>query len=367
MNFLDEFYFDNNIRSYIAVASTILIVLLLKRYLSRYIAAICYRLIHKVWKTIEKKAFVDLVVEPLEWFVVILVSLFAIDKLNFPQALDYDIYGHPTRDIFSRLGMGILIVSFTSLVLRLVDFVALVMEHKANHTVDTRDNQLIVFFRDFLKVIIGIVGLLLIIKACFHQPIGQLLTGLSIVGAALALAAKESLENLIASFIIFFDKPFFAGDTVKVNAVTGKVEHIGLRSTRLRTPEKTLVTVPNKQMVDAMVDNLSMRTNRRAEIKLELSSKTSLALTQHLAEAIKKLLSTKTDQITSSSVFVKEISRNGIVVNVEYFTTPFSMEEFDTLKQSINFEIKKLLEESEISFAGEANTIIINNDIKEHE
>ena len=55
------------------------------------------------------------------------------------------------------------------------------------------------------------------------------------MGAALALAAKESIENLIASFIIFFDKPFFTGDTLKVNNVSGTVEKIGLRSTRIRT------------------------------------------------------------------------------------------------------------------------------------
>ncbi|MGG9971028.1 mechanosensitive ion channel family protein [Ferruginibacter sp. SUN002] len=367
MNFLDEIHFNNTIRSYIIVGTTILVVLLLKRYLSRYIAALCYRLVHRIWSTIEKRTFVDLVVEPLEWFLVIFISIFAIDKLNFPQALEYDIYGHTTRDIASRLGIGIIIIAFTWLLLRFVDFVAMVMEHKANLTADTRDDQLIVFFRDFLKVIIGVIGVLLIIKACFHQPIGQLLTGLSIVGAALALAAKESLENLIASFIIFFDKPFFTGDIVKVNTVTGKVEHIGLRSTRIRTTDKTLVTVPNKQMVDTMVDNFSMRTNRRAEIKLELSSKTSLALTQALTEAIKKSLAAREDQISSHSVFVKDISRNGIVVTVEYFTQPFSMDEFDTLKQTINFEIKKMLEENEINFAGEVNTIAINNDIREHE
>jgi MscS family membrane protein len=79
-------------------------------------------------------------------------------------------------------------------------------------------------------------------------------------GAALALAARESLENIIASFIIFFDKPFVTGDNLKIQQVTGTVERIGLRSTRIRTADKTLVSVPNKQMVDSIVDNLSMRT-----------------------------------------------------------------------------------------------------------
>src|SRR5947199_7989880 len=116
------------------------------------------------------------------------------------------------------------------------------------------ESQLIFFFKDFFKVIVVILGIVLILKFCFNAHIGQLITGLSIVGAALALAAKESLENLIASLIIFFDKPFTVGDLVSVNNYKGFIERIGLRSTRIRTPEKTLVVVPNKQMVDSILD-----------------------------------------------------------------------------------------------------------------
>ncbi len=77
------------------------------------------------------------------------------------------------------------------------------------------------------------------------------------------MATRESLENLIASFIIFFDKPFMVGDLVKVQSITGTVEKIGLRSTRIRTDQKTYVTMPNKQMVDSIMDNLSLRAPRR--------------------------------------------------------------------------------------------------------
>src|SRR6478609_10892106 len=98
---------------------------------------------------------------------------------------------------------------------------------------------------------------MLLLRFTFHYDISKLVTGLSIVGAAIALATKESLENLIASFIIFFDKPFTTGDLVKVQNITGNVERIGLRSTRLRTGDKSYVTVPNKQMVDSILDNIS--------------------------------------------------------------------------------------------------------------
>lgn len=362
MDFLDKVYFDNTLRAYLVVGSTILIVLLLKRYLSRYIVSLFFRLVKRIWKTVNKESFVNLVVGPFEWFLVLLISVFAIDKLNFPDILLYTLYGHTTADIVARIGTGIIIASFILLVLRLIDFIAFVLEERANLTPDARDNQLVVFLRDFLKVIVGIIGVLLIIKACFNQPLGNLLTGLSIVGAALALGAKESLENLIASFIIFFDKPFFTGDTVKVNNITGRVEKIGLRSTRILTGDKTIVTMPNKQMVDSIVDNWSMREQRRAEIVLELSVKTPVTKAENILAAIKKILEAKRPQVLSYTVVLRDISKNGLVIFIEYFTEAIAQTAFDAIKQTCNLQIKKLLEESEIEFFGEPNTIVITNE-----
>ncbi|MEP7144833.1 MAG: mechanosensitive ion channel domain-containing protein [Ferruginibacter sp.] len=366
MDFLDKIYFDNTLRAWLLVGGIIIVTLLFKRYLSRYLVSLFFRIVKKIWKTVSKESFVNLVVDPFKWFLVILIAVFAIDKLNFPGILSYTLYGHTTADILARAGTGFIIVSFIWLVLKLTDFIAVVIEEKANLTPDARDNQLVVFLRDFIKVIIGIIGILLIIKACFNQPLGNLLTGLSLVGAALALGAKESLENLIASFIIFTDKPFFAGDTVKVNNITGRVEKIGLRSTRILTGDKTLVTMPNKQMVDSIVDNWSMRTLRRAEIKLELSVKTPVAKIENIISELKKILAANGEQLEFRSVFLKDISKNGITIIAEYFTLPIPLSEFDTLKQTINLQIKKLLEGNEVEFAGETNIIVINNDIKEN-
>lgn len=362
MDFLDKVILGNTLKNYAIVFGSILLVLIFKRYFSRYIATLFFRLINRIWKTIDKKTFVDLVVEPLEWFLLLLISVFAIDKLNFPPEWDYSIYGHPIDQVISKIGIGAIIISFTTFLLRTIDFIAVVLKQNPGFSNNKADNQLVVFFRDFLKVIIGILGLLLLIKACFNQPIGNLLTSLSIVGAVVALAAKESLENLIASFIIFFDKPFATGDTLKVNAVTGTVEKIGLRSTRIRTADKTLVTVPNKQMVDSIVDNWSMRTHRRAEVKLELSQKTTAQETQHCIDAIKNMLQAKTDQLTAYSVFLTEINKNGLVITVEYFTQPVTLDLFNELKQSIGMSLKKLLEDNHIEMGNVNNIdITLNN------
>ncbi len=363
MDFLDTFFLDNSIRNLLYVTCIILFVLLFRRWLSRYVASLLYIPIQRTWKTVEKKEFIGLIIKPLGWFLAILISVFAIDKLNFPEAWRFSIYGLSFDLILERVGLTLISIYFIWLILSLIDFVALILEQKAKATKDKRDDQLIVFFRDFFKAIIYILGILLILRVGFNRNVGAILTGLSIIGAAMALAAKESIENLIASFIIFFDKPFFTGDTVKVNNVTGSVEHIGLRSTRIRTADKTLVTVPNKQMVDSVVDNWSMRTNRRAEIKLEFDNSVSSDSIEQFISSLKAYLDSQLNSITKSSVFLTEYNKNGATITIEYFTQPFSMTEFNVLKQQFNLFVKKQVEEKGLKLASAGNDInIFNNE-----
>ena len=356
--FLDTIILDNTVRSLLVVVGTILFVLLFKRFLSHSVASLLFIFVRRNWKTIEKKEFVALTLTPLAWFITISVSVFAIDKLNFPQAWYFKIYSHPTDEILDKIGTCLIIIYFTWFITSLIDFIALILEQKAKTTKDKSDDQLIVFLRDFLKVIVTILGILLIIRAGFNQNVGTVLTGLSIVGAAMALAAKESLENLIASFIIFFDKPFYTGDTLKVNNVTGTVEHIGLRSTRIRTVDKTLVTVPNKQMVDSIVDNLSMRIQRRAEMKLDF-----IADIEKLIKEVENILGQNKEQVVKFFAFFSDFNKNGITITIEYFTIHITMTEFNRLKQSFNISVKRLIEELKLEMTSAGSDInIFNND-----
>lgn len=364
MDFLNKIYLDNTLGAWLMVTGIILLGLLLKRYVSRYLASLLYKLVIKIWKTVDKKSFIDLVLAPLQLFLLTLITVFTIDKLNFPSAFQYSIYHISTQLIIERIGVTLMVVVFTWLLLRLVDFAALLLQVRASYTVDRSDDQLVIFFRDFLKVILSIIGVLLLLKFTFGRQVGHLLTGLSIVGAAMALAAKESLENLIASFIIFFDKPFVTGDTLKVQQITGAVERIGLRSTRIRTADKTLVSVPNKQMVDSIVDNWSMRTERRAEIKIELSPKTSATDVKQIIEFIKQAFQNK-PAILSNAVLFKEINKTGLVIITEYMTNPISLNEFDALKEEMNFLILEIMERNNIVMASIVGTILPGNEKKE--
>jgi MscS family membrane protein len=344
------------------VFAIIAMVIILKKVLSDYLASASYLMMKKSWKTVDRKEFSELFLHPLSSFIIISISIIAINKLQFPTAWEFKILKIPFDDILQKLAIGIFLFFFIKLVISIIDFIAIILSKRAKLTNDKSDDQLVVFFRDFIKVIVWLAGVLLILKSVFNQNIGNLLTGLSIVGAALALSARESLENLIASFIIFFDKPFYVGDLLKVNSVTGTVESIGLRSTRIRTADKTLITVPNKQMVDSVVDNWSMRTQRRAEMKLEFSEKnSSSSLEQFVKKADALFQHHFAPRLESYSVFLTDYSKNGSTISIEYFTDNVSIAEFNGLKQQINLALMELVHTQNMELANVATNINIGS------
>lgn len=356
---LNKIFLSNAIKSYLIVGSVIVFAIIVKRFVSKYVAGLIFKILQRANKTLQKDSFCNLIVQPLEIFLLLLVSFIAFDRLNFPTAFDTKIFKTSLKDIADSISNGILVAVFIWVCLRMIDFIAMILEEKANKTADQTDNQLVVFFRDFIKVIVIIIGVLMVLHFSFHKNIGNLLTGLSIVGAAIALATRESLENLIASFIIFFDKPFITGDVVKVQNITGTIEKIGLRSTRIRTESKSYVTVPNKQMVDSITDNLSLRTQRHVEVRLEIGLDASIEQLQQLTVAIKNILSQQKD-IENFSVYFMETGKNAHVFDVDYFTNNTQpLQEFNELREKINIALLQLLKSMQLELAASSTDVKI--------
>src|SRR5687767_5656858 len=108
--FLDRVYFDNEVRAYLIVLGVIAAVLLMKRFISRYIAGLIFRFVKRIWKDVDRKSFSDLVVQPLGLFVLILVTIIAFNKLHFPARLNVDIYRYTTSQLLHTGAKVILIV-----------------------------------------------------------------------------------------------------------------------------------------------------------------------------------------------------------------------------------------------------------------
>ena len=350
--FLQQVFFDNTVQDYLLAAAIITIALLLNKMLSRFVAKTVGRLFRRQWKGVDESRFIALVLQPLRLFLIAFISIAALYRLHFPATLNFSIYKYSLRTVFHTIGIIVQIVLFIWLLLRIIDFIANLLERRANLTADQSDYQLILFFKDFFKVVIGIIGLLMILHFAFNYNIGSLLTGLSIVGAAIALALRESLENLIASFIIFFDKPFTTGDLVRVQNITGNVERIGLRSTRLRTSDKSYVTVPNKQMVDSILDNVSRRSQIRGEVLLHLNLQTTPDKIERLIGELKSYLS-GIEEVQSSNVLFNDIRIQAYVVLVEFFTLPIEWKRFTAIKQGLNLHTLQTLERLHIKIAAQ--------------
>ena len=364
MNFLDQIYFDNSIRSYIAVAIAILLAVILKRIISKYATALIFKLGKTQWGGMDKQRFDSIIIVPLERILVVIISIFALDRLNFPTAFIISIHKVTSQDIVGSIASIIIIVCIVSLLIRFMDFLVQVIKHRSGDVKKISEFQLLFFFKDFIKVIIIIFGIVFILKYSFHLDIGNLLTGLSIVGAALALSARESLENLIASFIIFFDKPFETGDVVLVKEVKGVVERIGLRSTRIRTVEKSLVTVPNKQMVDSILDNWSSRDLVRNQIDTSLNPQTSAEKLENAVAGIKEILS-KQSNIQSYDVYLKEITKDSAIIVSVYFTIPgMPQDNVNFLRQEIYINIRKLQEKHEMEPSNTSQVTLVSQEKK---
>lgn len=343
---------NNEVKDYLWVMGIILFVWLLNKIISRYLAKLLCSLFRRSWKTFDQQTFVDLILPPLGFFLVITVSIIALYRLNFPPDFNFILYKYSLKRILLSIAIMLQLGSFTWLVLRSIDFIASVLQQRSDLASTQSESQLIVFFRDFLKVIFGIIGLMLILHFAFSYDVGSLLTGLSIVGAAIALSLRESLENLIASFVIFFDKPFTVGDFVKVQNIAGNVERIGLRSTRVRTSDKSYVTVPNKQMVDSILDNVSKRSQIRGELVLHLALQTPHEKMEELIKETNAFLSA-IKEVTAHSVLFNDIKIQGLIIFIEFFTIPMEWNQFTAIKQSLNYFVLQTTEKLEIKMAME--------------
>ncbi|RFS22472.1 hypothetical protein DVR12_11755 [Chitinophaga silvatica] len=361
--FLNTVILDNPVRDYLMLIGVLLFVSFIKRYISKGFAAILFRLVKHWSPNLDEKDFVSLLLRPLEYFFLLVTFMVTIDKFTFPTALNVHIYNKiRLQDATDTILSLALSMSVIWIMLRLIDFVALVLKHKASLTADKTDDQFVIFFRDFFKAIVFILGAIAFIKILFGTGlVEKIVAGLGIGAAALALAAKESIENLIGSFIIFSDKPFRVGDTVKVDSFQGSVEKIGLRSTRIRTLEKTFVTVPNKKMVDSVLDNLSQRTQQRVALKVELGSDIPSATIYAFLQEVRSLLKNNHNILDNYVVNLNDFTKDTYVIQVVFNTYIIDGSQYAALRESVNLSIIQLLESKGIRLPSTSTNITINN------
>ncbi len=134
------------------------------------------------------------------------------------------------------------------------------------------------------------IGLLMRAGDELGFPAYSVLAGLGVGGLAVALAARDSLANLFGSVLIMFEKPFRVGHRIRVGSSEGVVEDVGYRSTRIRTSDNSLISIPNDTVVNATVENLTLRTMFRQRLLVQVTYDTPRAKLEALADGIRQLI-----------------------------------------------------------------------------
>jgi MscS family membrane protein len=266
-----------------------------------------------------------------------------------------------------RIMQTLIVISFTWIILRIIDFGGIIFMHKALKTESKTDDQLIPFVKESIKIIVMIFSLFSILGAVYNLDITSLIAGLGIGGLAIALAAKESLENLLGSFTIFLDKPFVIGDLIKVGNVEGNVEKIGFRSTRIRTLEKTFVTVPNKKLVDTELDNLTNREIRRIKFDIGLQYDTKPENSKSIINEIRTLIENDPLCFDEVSVYLYEMNSNALVIRVIYFANTAIWKDYMVMRERINYSILQILEKHQARFAFPIQRVIFEKNASEQD
>jgi MscS family membrane protein len=352
-DFLQRTFFGNTLAAYCWFVGISLVGLIFKQLISKSLAYLGYKVLPKNAKEVGYEKFLALLKKPLGIFILLITFYVAFDRLEFPEEWNLvpaEKFG--LRMILFTTFQIAIIFSLTWTFLRLVDFFGLILMYRASLTESKSDDQLVSFIRESIKVVLVIFSIFFMLGAVFKLNVASLIAGLGIGGLAIALAAKESLENLLGSFTIFLDKPFTVGDNIKVGSIEGVVENIGFRSTRIRTGEKTIITVPNKKMVDGELDNLSMRTQRRVKFDVSLVYETTAEQFKNIVADIQAYIDNHPQLYKlDNRVRLFDFGNSGINIQVVYFVDTQDSDIYLNTREEINYKIMEIVKKHGSDFA----------------
>lgn len=213
------------------------------------------------------------------------------------------------------------------------------------------DSQLI---RLMLRLMTIIVAIVILVTGAdrIGLPAYSVLAGLGVGGLAVALAAQQTLANLLGSLIIMFEKPFAIGHSIKLKDFEGTVENVGFRSTRIRTTYNSLVTIPSSQLVNSPIDNMELRHYRQIKTVLNLAYDTPVAKIGDFTEGIKHILMTHPDTRKDNiQAVLYDLGPDSLNILLNFFVQVPDRATELIERQHILLDILSLAEAKDIRFA----------------
>jgi len=236
------------------------------------------------------------------------------------------------------------------------------MQRRAEATESKLDDQLVPLVRRLLKVVVAIFGVIVVLRT-MNVDVESLLAGLGIGGLAFALAAKDTLSNLFGSMTVFVDKPFQVGDAVAIgSSVNGVIEEVGFRTTRVRTYEKTLLTLPNGMITNSVIENLSERPVRRYRTTLGLTYNTTASQVTAFCEGLEHIIESTPELVPDNkTVEFTGFGPSALDILVVCYVDTAEYAKAMRAQHNFNLAVLQLAESLGVSFAFPTQTLHVDS------
>jgi MscS family membrane protein len=250
---------------------------------------------------------------------------------------------------------------------KIVDVIEYYLGRLVGKTESALDDMLVPAVRKALRVTIAIIAVLLISEHILGADrVKSLLLSAGIGGIAIALAAKDTIANFFGSVTIFADRPFHMGEWVKINGHFGPVEEVGFRSTRVRTLQGHVVTIPNSVITNSMVENVSRRPYIRRTSNITITYDSGHTKAKRAVEIIKDILAdvpeVNVDPDTPPRVYFNEFNDWSLNIYMSYWVRPADYWLYQEVNERVNLEMMKRFEAEAIEFAFPSQTLYVKKE-----
>ena len=253
------------------------------------------------------------------------------------------------------------IASIGFILYSLVEVVEIWLRVFAEKTEISLDDMLLPLVRKSLRVTVVVLTLLQIATVFSDKPLTSVLAGLGVGGLAVALAAQETIKNFFGSLVIFGDKPFELGDRIIVDKFDGPVEEVGFRSTRVRTLDGNLVTIPNGELANKMIENVGKRPHIKHSFSIGLVYETTYGQVQRAVEIVGEILHNHEGMQDHfpPRVYFDSMGDFSLNILVIYWYHPADYWAFKAFNQRLLFSIMERFEAEGLEFAFPSQTVYV--------
>ena len=247
---------------------------------------------------------------------------------------------------FSHL---LIVIGVAWIVFGLIDVIIAIFRIRAQKNASTVDDIFFSLARSILRITV-VISAIFTIAEIFGIPYKTIIAGLGIGGLAFAIAAKDTIANFFGSAIIIADRPFKAGDRIKIGSNVGVITHVGMRSTLIRTITDTMLTVPNNMITSEMIDNYTAREAMRVDTSfffpLDTSKETLDALDQTMSDYLKEHKDVDENKIILTGV--NDYTKRGISFGLTFFVKATTEMGYSDIRHRLMTEIAEIIKESRI-------------------